>query len=209
MIETHRDSPQKPWTYAQLDAYQRKIAKNIQQQTNTPGVLILSEVAPVITLGHRIRKNTNLFGPLPVYPTDRGGLETYHGPGQWLIFPVDHLTNLTGDSIGVRLVVHGLLEIALELGKSYNSKAEIKKNGSATGCWLPQGKYASVGIHIEKGILLHGLAINIFQTQNSFLGIRPCGLDASPAYLLGTANIQEFLNIRDKLQKWTLQKFWQ
>ncbi len=171
-----------------LDARQREIAARIKQ--GGPGALLLSEVAPVITVGRRaaptdllISKELLARSGVEVVPTDRGGLATWHGPGQWVLFAVDSLERLTGDRRGVRKAVDGLLSVALEVGKTYDPSAEIR-SGAEMGVWTKRGKFAALGVHIDQGVLMHGLSVNGFKSQTSFMGLRPCGLDLPVDYLI-------------------------
>jgi lipoyl(octanoyl) transferase len=103
-----RHSPQAPWTYALLDQAQRALhARLLSEPQSTPGAVFLSEVAPVITLGRRecsqdllLPESELLDRGVTLFPTDRGGRATYHGPGQWVVFVVDRLERLTGDRRG-------------------------------------------------------------------------------------------------------------
>ena len=195
-VEVYRSSPQKLWTYEQLDHHQRKIAERVQK--GEPGTLILSELAPVITLGRRaelahflVSQDDLLQKGIEVYPTDRGGLATFHGPGQWVLFPVLSLEELTGDSRGVRALVEQLLQIAYEVGSQYLSRVEVR-GGVEQGVWSECGKFAAVGVHIDHGVVLHGLSINGFKVPESFYGIKPCGLDSPVSYLLEQPDEKEF-----------------
>ncbi len=175
--------------YAELDRRQREIAQAVRG--GAPGRLLLTEVLPVITRGRRAPSTTPLLLPEPelahlgieVYPTDRGGFDTWHGPGQWVLFPVDRLEALSGDSRGVRKTVEALLDAALEVGRFYDPTAQIRE-GAETGVWTSRGKFAAVGVHVEQGVLLHGMAVNALRAATSFIGLRPCGLDAPVDYLL-------------------------
>jgi lipoyl(octanoyl) transferase len=170
----------------------------------------LSEVAPVITRGRRTPDQDILNHPTTeVYVTDRGGLATYHGPGQWVLFVVDYLEVLTGDRRGVRKAVEALLEIALAVGKQYSPDAHIR-TGSEMGVWTKRGKFAAVGVHVENRVLLHGLAVNGFQTLSSFQGLRPCGLDAPVDFLLNPESELEskFKDLGEKLILESFRRFW-
>jgi lipoate-protein ligase B len=187
-VELRRHCLGQPWTYADLDQRQRQIADRVR--LGDRGVLLVSEVAPVITLGRRtpetdiiVKKAYLEERGISVHRTDRGGLATYHGPGQWVVFVVDRLERITGDRRGVRLAVNGLLDVGREVGAQYDSTAKIH-SGPEAGVWSARGKFAAVGVHVEDGVLLHGLAINGFKTLTSFFGLRPCGLDAPVSYLL-------------------------
>jgi lipoyl(octanoyl) transferase len=142
--------------------------------------------------------------------TDRGGLATYHGPGQWVLFPVDLLERLTGDSRGVRQAVDALLEAALAVARICEPRCEIRCD-KATGVWSPRGKIASVGIHIEQRVLLHGVSLNGFRTPLSFFGLRPCGLDAQADFLLDPASASiagDFEELGRRFQAEILKRLW-
>jgi lipoate-protein ligase B len=190
-IEIRRHSPERPWRYADLHRRQQAVRRELLADPARPGALLLSEVAPVITLGRRARTETELTAPAAAYAargieiltTERGGLATYHGPGQWVLFVVDRLDRLTGDPRGVRRAVDGLLRVALTACRTLEPRAELRA-GPETGVWGPRGKLASVGVQIEDGVLQHGLCVNGHSTTESFYGLRPCGLDAAPVQFL-------------------------
>lgn len=214
LIERYRSTANHPWTYAQLDQHQRVLAEKIQ--AGAPGVLILSECSPVITLGRRATTQSLFYSEdqffqrgITLYPTDRGGLETYHGPGQWVLFPIEKLDRLTGDPRGVKSVVEQLLGIACEVGKKYRPEARIE-SGPKLGVWSEFGKFASVGVHVFNGVLLHGLSVNGYRTPTSFLGLNPCGLDAPVDFLLEREEDPQkaFEALGDELQQATLKSLW-
>lgn len=198
-------------TYAELDRLQREIASRVRE--GGPGAILLSELAPVITLGKRALPEKELrLSPaalshlgIGIYPTDRGGFATYHGPGQWVLFIVDSLERLTGDRRGVRRAVEGLLQVAHRAGSRLVPQLRIRE-GRETGVWSQRGKVASVGIHIERGVLLHGLSVNGFATPTSFVGLRPCGLDGVvPDYLIQSdtsSRLEDF----ERLGEWILEE---
>jgi len=205
-IELIRHSKAKPWTYADLDARQRVIAAQVQ--AGSRGGLLISELAPVITYGPRTPETDLLLQQdIPKYSTDRGGLATYHGPGQWVLFPVDRLERLVGDSRGVRQVVSTLLEVACSAIRTFNEDVEIRE-GKELGVWTPRGKIAAVGIHVSQGIVLHGLAVNGFKTETSFQGLRPCGLDAPVDFLFPEADEDSFVRLKDQLVTEFHKKLW-
>lgn len=191
-FQFYRHSNVKSWRYVDLDRIQRGISLDVQNGAR--GVVIFSEVSPVITLGKRdlscdflLPESEILKNGIEIYRTDRGGRATYHGPGQWVVFIVEKLEKLTGDPKGVRKVVHALLELALRVSKKYIPEAEIRGEDQV-GIWSSSHpdatKLVSLGIKIENGVLLHGLCFNGYETPQSFLGIEPCGLPLKPGYLI-------------------------
>jgi lipoate-protein ligase B len=103
--------------------------------------------------------------------------------------------------------VEGLLEVARKVGQLYEPQVEIR-GGAEMGVWTPRGKFAAVGVHVEQGVLLHGLAVNGFRTSQSFVGIRPCGLDAPVDFLLKSPFEPEFSRLGQLLIQETIKMFW-
>lgn len=180
--------------------------------------MLLSEVAPVITLGRRTPETDLLWSPselaargVSILRTDRGGLATYHGPGQWLLFLVERLDRITGDSRGIRRAIEGLLHAAARAAATRASDVTVRE-GCETGVWSSRGKIASVGVHVQDRFLLHGVAINGFRTETSFLGLRPCGMDAQVDYLIETsdpmAREREFMRLGQDVATSVLEQFW-
>lgn len=187
-VEIHRHSEASPWTYADLDRRQRELQDAILARGET-GRLLLSEVAPVVTLGARTEPGdwnaaTLAAQGVATLPVSRGGLATYHGPGQWVLFVVERLDRLTGDARGVRKAVDTLLQSAREVARSYGRDAEIRQ-APCTGLWTARGKLASIGVRVSDRVVQHGIALNVHRAGPSFTGIRACGLDAAPDYLFG------------------------
>lgn len=217
-IEIRRHADLAPWTYEALDRYQRKCADQVR--VGFPGTILLSELSPVITLGKRVahtdseltlsREELADLG-IGVYPTDRGGLATYHGPGQWVVFVVDFIDRLTGDRRGVRRAVDGLLEAAHRAGSLFRDDLEIR-DGNQAGVWSPQGKVASVGVKFSQGVMLHGLSVNGYATEESFIGLKPCGMEPRVDFLIQGSDSKvreaEFVRLQEALLNQVLQIFW-
>lgn len=208
-IEKRRHRADSPWTYAQLDRRQREIAPGARR--GEAGRVLLSEVAPVITVGRRTPPSDLVGAGVETLPVDRGGFATYHGPGQWVLFAVDRLEALTGDRRGVRRAVEGLLACTLEVARHFEPRAEIRQ-GCELGVWAPSGKIAALGVHIEDHVLQHGVSLNGFRTPESFQGLRPCGLDLPVGYLLEGLAGQEreaaFSELGDQWAASVARYFW-
>lgn len=212
-IEIRRSCVSAPWTYPMLDQRQREIARELRSGARASGAVLLSEVAPVVTVGRRTPASDLLLDSeelarrgIACASVDRGGLATYHGPGQWVLFPVERLERLTGDRRGVRKAVDGLLGAILSVAREYEPRAEIRC-GVETGVWSPRGKLGAVGVHIEDGVLLHGIALNGFRTEESFTGIRPCGGESRVDFLLERPDENEFVLIGKRLVLAVLDAF--
>lgn len=216
-VDPSTERSTEPWTYSKLDEFQRQIALRVL--AGGRGALICSEVSPVVTLGKRACAEDLLLPEeilkkkgVELYRCDRGGRATYHGPGQWVIFLVDTLERLTGDSRGVRKAVDFLTELALDLCHVYDPEAQIH-TGDRLGIWSRRGaKLASIGVQVKDRVLLHGIAINYFRTPESFFGIKPCGLDAQPDFLfelgeLGTEEaLEAFKKVPTMVSEWIFDR---
>jgi lipoyl(octanoyl) transferase len=135
-----------------------------------PGVVILCEHPPVITLGRSATPaNILAAGDVPVVRIERGGEVTYHGPGQLMVYPV----------VRLRSVVAFLASVA---GAIAEACAALGAPGAAwrrdpAGVWLAGKKLAACGIHVARGVSVHGFALDVDTPPEAWRAIRPCGLD--------------------------------
>lgn len=142
-------------------------------------VLLLLEHPPVYTRGRRAEPAELPFGEdwylrrgIALRDVDRGGKTTYHGPGQLVGYPIID-TAIVGRDI-VRLVQ--TLEdtiIAALAGEGVTAR----RDPAGRGVWAGDGKIASIGLHVARGVTTHGFAINVDCDLDPFSWIKPCGLD--------------------------------
>ncbi len=139
---------------------------------DAPEVLLAMEHPPVITLGRRaVDPGTIDAGEVPVIATERGGLATWHGPGQLVVYAI---VAAERRGIGARRLV-----TALESGViSWLSTRGIVAGGraEARGVWVGDEKICAVGLHLRHGVSMHGLALNLRPALDGFARIVPCGL---------------------------------
>jgi lipoyl(octanoyl) transferase len=153
--------------------------------------LLLLEHPPVITLGRRGTAQ-DIFAAeatlaklgIGVERTTRGGLVTYHGPGQLVGYPI---VRLRARGLSVPCYVHAL-ELAIvdalgEIGVSAHVDDEH------VGVWAAAGKIAAIGVAQRHGVSLHGFAVNLQPDLSHFMLINPCGIGdlgvTSAATILG------------------------
>jgi lipoate-protein ligase B len=141
-------------------------------------VAIATEHHPVVTLGPRAGADELLLAPeelerrgVSVRQTPRGGLATYHGPGQLVLYPIVDVRR-----IGVRRFVTLLEEAALDVVAAAGLAGS--RWPGQPGVWVGETKVASVGLRVSEGIASHGLAINLTTDCTPFTWIRPCGMTA-------------------------------
>lgn len=135
------------------------------------------EHPPVITLGKRGTVSQSLAewsrdDSIPIIRTDRGGLATYHGPGQLIIYPVVSLRAGVVDFLaGVSsVIVEALNDVGVSGGEWRRDPA---------GVWIGDRKVASCGIRISKRIVTHGFSVNLNVKADVWKRFSPCGLDSS------------------------------
>ncbi|XP_004482711.1 octanoyl-[acyl-carrier-protein]:protein N-octanoyltransferase LIPT2, mitochondrial [Dasypus novemcinctus] len=143
------------------------------------GALLLSEPArPVYTVGLRGGLTPEEAARLrtlgaEVRSTGRGGLATFHGPGQLLCHPVLDLRRL-----GLRLRTHvaALEACAVRLCDLQGLQAARARPPPYTGVWLEDRKICAIGVRCGRHITTHGLALNCSTDLTWFEHIVPCGL---------------------------------
>ena len=134
--------------------------------------LILVEHDHVYTLGKNANSSNILNEVCEVIKTERGGDVTYHGPGQLVAYPI---IDLKKRQIGVKSYVQQIEHLISKTLEEYGLSTHVPKQ--ETGVWVNDRKIASIGIHISKGVTMHGLAINVNTNLSYFDNIISCGID--------------------------------
>lgn len=184
-------------------------------------VLLSFTPSPTYTLGRRqtsistaqaSRLRQPLRVPLPEAPgtktkdyipavieTDRGGLTTYHGPGQIVLWPILDLRSPLHATFTVRCYARLLEETTRALLLSHPLLGAIQTHLSEAdpGVWvrgtehdggrgdhaIPDRKIAALGVHLRRHITGLGTALNLDvatrgpEPVNPWARFVPCGLD--------------------------------
>ncbi|GAC1396977.1 MAG: lipoyl(octanoyl) transferase LipB [Chloroflexota bacterium] len=142
-----------------------------------PDTLLLLEHPHVYTLGRTSLEEHLLVSReflaergATVERIDRGGEITYHGPGQLVAYPI---IRLEGDERRLDRFVWGLEEALLATLAHYDIGGE--RHPTQRGVWAGGGKIASIGMHVRRWIVTHGLALNVAPQMEYFSYINPCG----------------------------------
>jgi lipoyl(octanoyl) transferase len=161
------------------EAYQ--LQKQLVDRRRTPGgrdLFLVVEHPSVYTLGRRGGREhlvvTETFlaeKGIDVVPIERGGVITYHGPGQLVVYPILHLKEA---GLSVVDYVHRLEEVMVRLAAEFGVTAVRDERNH--GVWVGNSKLGSVGIAIRRGVSFHGLALNVNPDMEPFGWINPCGL---------------------------------
>ena len=152
--------------------------------TNEPAkdtLLLVEHDPPVYTVGmrragypeHELERLRQLNAQ--VEKTDRGGLITFHGPGQLVAYPI---LNLKSYKPSVKWYVSQLESVIIDLCKSeYSLNAHRLCNIGYTGVWANNTKLAAIGVHYKRYVTYHGLALNCDVDLSWFKHIVPCGIE--------------------------------
>lgn len=137
--------------------------------------IFILEHEPIVTLGRRGGVVDELALEAlhtPVVSTDRGGLATWHGPGQLVVYPIIHTER---KNLSVSDLIHGLGQIMADISKDLGLPGLLydEKN---PGVYFEGKKIGSLGLHLTKRVTTHGFALNINNSLEGFQAIVPCGL---------------------------------
>src|SRR5687768_15854309 len=176
---------------------QRNIHAEVVAGTRRDTLLLL-EHEPVYTAGARTARHERPTDGTPVVDVDRGGKITWHGPGQLVGYPIVRLAE-PGDVVAhVRRLEQLLIDVLREFD------VEGYRVEGRSGVWvrrpLGEDKVAAIGVRVQRGVTMHGFALNCDNTLAGFRGIIPCGItdagvttvsevigaDAAPRDLLGS-----------------------
>lgn len=145
---------------------------------NIPDHLLLLEHPATLTLGRTDDVN-NLLVPeavlkergVAIYPTDRGGSITWHGPGQLVGYPIIDLGERDRD---IHKYIRGLEEVIICTLRAFSISAG--RDEKHVGVWVGGEKIAAIGVKVKKWVTKHGFAINVNSDLSHFSLINPCGI---------------------------------
>lgn len=136
------------------------------------------------------------------FQTRRGGLTTYHGPGQLVCYPI---LNLRRIGMGIRQYICSLEQTIINAVSHLGVEAQRCEH---TGVWVGENKLCAIGkkkcvcvfvcvnwhlfpltgVQVSMGVAYHGLAINCSTDLEWFKHITPCGVEGK-----GVTSLTELL----------------
>ena len=109
---------------------------------------------------------------IPVIQSDRGGLTTYHAPGQVILY---YLIDLQRRGWYAKTLVSHIEQTTCAFLEQYGIAARTRAD--APGVYTESGqKIASLGLRVRRHRSFHGLALNVDMDLNPYTLINPCGL---------------------------------
>jgi lipoyl(octanoyl) transferase len=160
--------------FADALAMQEKLVAEKRAEHSLGDELLLLEHEPVYTIGRTpdqssLRDAAHL--PHPLFPINRGGQATYHGPGQLIGYPIIDLRECGQDLHRyLRWLEALLVETLAEVGIASRTRPGL------TGVWVEERKIASIGVGVRHWITMHGFALNVCGDLAPFDQIVPCGI---------------------------------
>ncbi len=179
----------------------------LRKEDRIGDVLVLLEHGPVITLG-RNAKSSNIIASkdelsrhgVEVFESDRGGDVTFHGPGQFVGYPIFDLrafpsSDARRKTLGVIEYVRRIEEVLIRtcadfgigtervcgLTGVWTTREAPSLRSTSTGddgrrCTSESAKIAAIGVHVSRSVTSHGFALNVDTDLNYFNLIIPCGI---------------------------------
>jgi lipoate-protein ligase B len=148
-----------------------------RQRGEIDDTLLLLQHPHVFTVGRRgsvedILWNTETLRErgIEVVEADRGGMVTYHGPGQLVGYPIIDLGR-GADLVGY---VRRLEDVLIRSLAFFD--VEAGRDECNTGVWVDKGKIAAIGVRVSRFVTKHGFALNVSPDLGYFAGIVPCGI---------------------------------
>lgn len=148
------------------------VAKRIANEVED--TIILCSHPAVYTVGRRKDALKNLLNieNTPVYEIERGGDVTWHGPGQWVAYPVVRMPD--NDVLKHLRVLEEIMMVAARDACGLT----LSRDPRNAGVWVNGHKVGSVGVASRQSVTWHGLALNVNPDLSWFRRINPCGMDA-------------------------------
>lgn len=160
-------------SYGETLLLQREYRDQVIKGTKPP-IFWLLEHYPVVTEGRRSSQHS----PIPIlaekgiewYKTERGGLATYHGPGQLVGYLI---TNIKSHNHTIKSFVNAVEQGLIDY---LSPRVDAQRRPEYPGVWVNNNKIAAVGFHIKEGVSMHGFALNLTVDLAPYYLITPCGI---------------------------------
>ncbi|CAJ0600866.1 unnamed protein product [Cylicocyclus nassatus] len=175
------------WKKGPVNSQLKDIFYTSKHEWYTRNFLLAVEHTPVYTVGIRSKLYTEeeelklkALGA-DFYRTSRGGLITFHGPGQLVIYPIFNLKHIAPRPIGVKKYVEMLEQIVIDCASEDFNVSNVGRT-QHTGVWVGQTKkLAALGIAVSHGVSYHGLAMNCNTDLSWFDHVVACGIEGAEA----------------------------
>jgi len=184
---------------------QQKLVEKVKNDRKSENFLVLVEHNPVFTTGIR----TNVYDSneekklkhlgADFVRSNRGGLITFHGPGQLVAYPILDLNQFIHSEfsgrkrklLGMKWYIETLEEVIIQTLKTgFNIEGFRSPH---TGVWVNKNnekKICAMGVHNSDLVTSHGLALNCNIDLTWFDHIVPCGIEGK-----GVTSLSKEMNL--------------
>ena len=177
----------KCWDY-QTRLFEATVHQKIKNRKNpdsckcTENHLIFCEHPHVYTLGKSGLEDNLLLSKsdltdkkIDFYTINRGGDITYHGPGQWVVYPIFDLDHFFTD---IHKYLRYLEEAVIKTIADYGILGY--RIEEFTGVWVGEEnprKICALGVKSSRWVTMHGIGFNVNTDLSYFNYIIPCGIE--------------------------------
>lgn len=186
-----------------LEEMELRVSQILNHEENELAWLL--EHSALYAAGASAKDSDLIATRFPIHYSRRGGMFTYHGPGQRIIYLMLDLSHRHRD---VRSFIATIENWLIATLAEFDIKAI--RHDERVGVWVPrpqkprglngeiaEDKIAAIGIQIRKWVSFHGVALNICPDLSHYSGIIPCGIGARH---LGVTSMQDLgidVNMRE------------
>ena len=162
------------------------------KNNNAKELIWFLEHPSIYTSGRGNPVKQSYINKIPIYNSGRGGKITWHGPGQRVIY---FIIDLKKRKLDIRRFVSNIEKFIIDSLLELDIKAYKKKN--IVGIWTldkekKEAKIGSLGLRVSKGIIYHGLSLNVSCDLSNFYKIDPCGIKDSR--VTSVKNLKNLIN---------------
>ena len=161
--------------YREVWALQRELHAGVAEG-RAPDTWLVVEHDPVVTLGRNAKEANLLLSRdvlaargIDVFPVERGGDVTYHGPGQVIVYPIRKLPRFREVVPFVSALERAVIDALAAFGITAAGRKEHR------GVYVGDNAICAVGLAVQKMTSLHGLALNANTVLDYDRLITPCG----------------------------------
>lgn len=158
-------------------AYQRKVHAAVVAG-DLPDTTLLLEHSAVYTAGKRTEDRQRPVDGTPVIDVDRGGLITWHGPGQLVGYPIVFLRAVPIDVVAhVRRLEEVMIRTCADFGVA------VERVDGRSGVWVRSDerggdrKLGAIGVRVSRRVTMHGFALNCDADLSWADNIIACGIE--------------------------------
>lgn len=170
----------------------QKKLRSLRIQKKAPDLFLLTKHPPVFTLGKRPCEEDFLSDPeiiqnagIEIFQSNRGGKVTYHGPGQLLGY---FIFDIRAYKLNIPTFVKKIEEVLILSLQKLGLKAH--RDAEYPGVWVGKKKIAALGLHFDRGVSMHGFALNLNPNLEHYQHIIPCGIPEREVTSLLKENIE-------------------